>query len=129
MRELDFLYIVTAVCLIFAIWQGIQLFIFQNKLEETNAQVINTSYANPNGTSFRNSKWATVSYNIDGQLYVSAKKIQVPMQTVSGSVVKVKYFRDNPSKLALFSKKKFMVSLCVTLIFFLVTIWYRSQTL
>lgn len=127
MGELIFVCCIAAICLLYSLVQGIQLFLFRNKVMTVKAQVMNISYAVPNKNAFRNSKWATVIYNINGKVYVSEKKIQVPMKTTTGSNVTIRCYKSNPAKLAYFSTKKFFVSFCIGMIFVLIAFWYQRN--
>lgn len=127
MEELIFVCCIAAICLLYCLVQGIQLFLFRDKVMTVKAQVTNISYAVPNKTAFRNSKWATVFYNINGKVYVFEKKIQVPMKTTTGSKITIRCYKNEPEKLVYFSTKKCLVSFCVGMIFLLIAFWYQRS--
>ncbi len=71
----------------------------------------------------RNSKWAVVSYEVDGRLVQSGNRIQVPMTSQVGSFVHVRYDKQEPEKLYAFSLGRMAVAFLVAVVcFFIVRI-------
>lgn len=103
----------------FAVWQGLQLVRYKNKTKTVDANVIYSAYAFPKGSKY-NSKWATVSYFVQGKRYVSKRKIQVPLTADIGSIIKIRYYEANPNKIAEFSPKKFYISFIIGVLFFII---------
>ena len=68
---------------------------------------------NPETAKARNSKWAIVSYTVDGKVYQSQNRVQVPMAQQVGSTVKVRYDRLSPEKLYSFSMLRIAVSILI----------------
>lgn len=73
---------------------------------------------NPETARHRNSKWAIVSYKVDGKTYQSRNRIQVPMASQIGSTVNVRYDKFDPEKLYSFSMLRMIVSLFIAVICF-----------
>ena len=71
-------------------------------LKETNGTNRRYDYffqtINPENSKFRNSKWATVSYKVNGRTYQSQNCIQVPMASQIGTTITVRYDTQNPEK-------------------------------
>ena len=68
---------------------------------------------NPETAKARNSKWAKVSYTVDGKTYQSENRVQVPMALQVGSTVKVRYDKLNPGKLYSFSLLRIVISFLI----------------
>lgn len=51
-RNIYFINIIIAVISIFVLWQGIQIIFMTSKTKETQATIIETKFANANGTKF-----------------------------------------------------------------------------
>ncbi len=118
-NEFYFLMAAGIICLLFSLWQGMQLLIFAKKTDTVRAIVTEISYSIPNQTKFRNAKWARVSFASNQMLYAPEKRIQVPFTTEIGDKIIVRYFIKNPNKLAEFSFLKFSIPLLLAILFFL----------
>ena len=79
-RDTIFLYVIAAIALCFGLINCIQFFLKGNKTAETVGTIISFKTINPENSKFRNSKWATVSYKVNGRTYQSQNCIQVPMR-------------------------------------------------
>ena len=88
-RDTIFLYVIAAIALCFGLINCIQFFLKGNKTAETVGTIISFKTINPENSKFRNSKWATVSYKVDGRTYQSQNCIQVPMASQIGTTVTV----------------------------------------
>ena len=111
-RDTIFLYVIAAIALCFGLINCIQIFLKGNKTAETVGTIISFKTINPENSKFRNSKWATVSYKVNGRTYQS----QVPMASQIGTAVTVRYDTQNPEKLYSFSILRIIVSLIVAAI-------------
>ena len=118
-RDFIFINVIILICLLFVLWQALQMIVFHGKTESTEAVITDTAYANPNRTPFRNSKWATVSYKADGEKYISKKRIQVAMNANVGEKVEIKFLKKSPNIIVSFSYKRLLIGLVITLIFLL----------
>ena len=102
-RDTIFLYVIAVIALCFGLINCIQFFLKGNKTAETVGTIISFKTINPENSKFRNSKWATVSYKVNGRTYQSQNCIQVPMASQIGTTVTVRYDTQNPEKLYSFS--------------------------
>jgi len=78
---------------------------------------------NPETAKARNSKWAKVSYNVNGKSYQSANRIQVSMTSQIGTPVTVRYDIFNPEKLYSFSVSRIIVSLIIATVCIIVAVF------
>lgn len=117
-NEMIFLYVISAVAFCFGLVDAVQFLLKHNKTAQTFGTIISIKMPNPETAKHRNSKWATVSYKVDGKTYQSRNRIQVPMASQIGSTVKVRYDRFTPEKLYSFSILRIIVSLLIAAICF-----------
>ncbi len=122
-NEVIFLYILTAASLCFGLVNVIQFFLNHKKTAQTVGTIMSIKMPNPDTAKNRNSKWATVSYKVDGRIYQSQNRIQVPMTSQIGSTVKVRYDKFYPEKLYSFSILRIVVSFVIAVICFLVAVF------
>lgn len=92
------------------------------RVEKADAEIIKTRYANKNGTHFRNSQWAVVKYKAEGRNIVSDNMIQVSMYAKEGDTVMVKYYKNNPQRLAVFSAKRCVTAFIITGVFIIIRV-------
>ena len=118
-----FLYIIAAAALCFGLINCIQFLLKRNRTEQTTGTIISIKMPNPETAKTRNSKWAQVSYTIDGKSYQSQNRVQVPMVLQVGSTVKVRYDKLNPEKLYSFSLLRITVSILVAAICILTAVF------
>ena len=69
------------------------------------------------------SKWAKVSYKVDGKTYQSQNRIQVPMALQIGSTVKIRYDKFNPEKLYSFSLLRIVISILIAAVCILAAVF------
>lgn len=115
-RDTIFLYVIAVIALCFGLINCIQFFLKGNKTAQTVGTIISFKTINPENSKFRNSKWATVSYKVNGRTYQSQNCIQVPMASQIGTTITVRYDTQNPEKLYSFSILRIIVSLIVAAI-------------
>lgn len=115
-KDIVFLYIIAVAALCFGLINGIQFLLRRNRTAQTVGTVISIKTPNPETTKFRNSKWATVLYKVNGRTYQSRNRIQVSMASQIGTPVTVRYDTHNPEKLYSFSVLRIVVSLLVAAI-------------
>lgn len=109
-NESVFLYILGAVALCFGIANLICLLLKYNRTDRTVGTIMSIKMPNPETAKTRNSKWATVSYKVDGRIYQSQNRIQVPMASQIGSTIKIRYDKLTPEKLYSFSVLRIVIS-------------------
>lgn len=114
--DIIFLYLIAVVSLVFAIFNGICFLIKRNKTVQTVGTIISITSPNPEIAKARNSKWAKVSYKVDGRNFTSKNRVQVPMTAEIGSSVTIRYDIEQPDKLYSFSLLRILIALCITVI-------------
>lgn len=118
-----FLYIIAAIAMCFGLINCIQFLLKRNKTAQTTGTIISIKMPNPEAAKARNSKWAKVSYMVDGKSYQSQNRVQVPMALQVGSTVKVRYDKFNPEKLYSFSLLRIAVSILIAAICILAAVF------
>lgn len=121
--DMLFLYIIAALALCFALINSIQFLLKRNKTAQTTGTIISIKMPNPETAKARNSKWAKVSYMVDGKHYESQNRIQVPMALQVGATIKVRYDKSNPEKLYSFSLIRIVISILIAAICILTAIF------
>lgn len=111
-----FLYAIATAALCFGLINCIQFLLKRNRAAQTTGTIISIKMPNPETAKARNSKWAKVSYNVNGKSYQSANRIQVSMTSQIGTPVTVRYDIFNPEKLYSFSVSRIIVSLIIAAI-------------
>lgn len=96
-KDVIFLYIIAIACIIFTLIEGISLILMNGKTATAIGTIVDIETAVSG--SKNNSKWAVMRYNVDGRTYTSCNRIQVPMSSVVGSQIQVRYCIDQPTKL------------------------------
>ena len=128
-RNIVFINLIIIVIFIFVIFQGLQIVLFSKKTKEVNATIVETIFANANGTKFRNSKWALVSYKVGDNTVISKNRIQVPMEAKRGQKIKIRYYRNSPEIIASFSIKKFLIGIFIGIIFIVLRVTFQKGIL
>lgn len=118
-----FLYIIAAIALCFGFINCIQFLLKRNKTAQTTGTIISIKMPNPETAKARNSKWAKVSYTVDGKSYQSQNRVQVPMALQVGSTVKIRYDKFNPERLYSFSLLRIAASILITAICILAAVF------
>ena len=121
-NDVLFINVIIVITLLYSLIQGCQLIFMGGRVEKADAKIIKTRYVNKNGTNFRNSQWAVVAYKADGRNIVSDNMIQVSMYAKEGDMVMVKYYKNNPQKLAVFSVKKCVTAFIITCVFIIIRV-------
>ena len=128
-RNIVFINLIIIVIFIFVIFQGLQIVLFSKKTKEVNATIVETIFANANGTKFRNSKWALVSYKVGDNTVISKNRIQVPMEAKRAQKIKIRYYRNSPEIIATFSIKKFLIGIFIGIIFIVLRVTFQKGIL
>ena len=115
-KDIIILYIIAALSACFGLINCIQFLIKRNKTAQTVGTIISYKMPNPETAKARNSKWAQVSYKVNGRNYQSQNRIQVPMASQIGSTVTIRYDMSNPEKLYSFSILRVTVSFFITIV-------------
>lgn len=122
-KDTIFLYIIAAIALCFGLINCIQFLMKRNRTAQTVGMIISIKTSNPETTKFRNSKWAIVSYKVNGKTYQSQNRIQVPMASQVGTPVSLRYDTHNPKKLYSFSVLRIVSSLFIAAISIVIAIF------
>ena len=80
MRDTIFLYIVAILAFGFGLINFIPYWLKRNQTAQVVGTIISIKTPNPQNSKFRNSKWATLSYKVNGKNYQSQNRIQVPIR-------------------------------------------------
>lgn len=112
-NEVIFISIIAFLAFGFCVVNAVSFFMFKNHSKKAQGTIISFKTLNPLTEKMRNSKWATVTYNVAGKNYISQNQIQVSMTADIGSHVQVRYNIDQPDKLYHFSVKRIVVSALV----------------
>ena len=118
-----FLSVIAAAALCFALINCVQFLLKRNRTAQTTGTIISIKMPNPETAKARNSKWAKVSYMVDGKSYQSRNRVQVPMALQEGATVKVRYDKSNPEKLYSFSMLRIAVSVLIAAICILAAVF------
>ena len=100
-KEIIFMSVIALFAFGFCLTNIASFLINRSHSKETQGTIISFRTINPSTEKMRNSKWATVSYNVAGKNYISQNQIQVSMTADVGSVVQIRYH---------FSVKRIIVS-------------------
>ena len=109
-KEIIFMSVIALFAFGFCLTNLASFLIHRSHSKETQGTIISFRTINPSTEKMRNSKWATVSYNVAGKNYISQNQIQVSMTADVGSVVQIRYDIFQPEKLYHFSVKRIIVS-------------------
>lgn len=121
-NDVLFINAIIVITLLYSLIQWGQLIFMGGRVEKADAEIIKTRYANKNGTNFRNSQWAVVKYKAEGRNIVSDNMIQVSMYAKEGDTVMVKYYKNNPQRLAVFSAKRCVTAFIITGVFIIIKV-------
>lgn len=69
--------------------------------KSTRGIIILTDTAVPEQMKKNNSRWAFIEINIDGERYISGKRLQVPMHNKIGDFIEVIYDEKNPENMVI----------------------------
>lgn len=113
-----------AFCIAYSVHQYISFMMNKRLISYTMATIIDTNTALPETMKKNNSRWARVSFRVDGRDYISSSRIQVSMNDSIGDQIKIAYYKDNPSDLFTPNLKKAGISfvigiLCTAIMFYL----------
>lgn len=112
-EETLFLYLIAAVSFLFAFYNAFRFFTKRSQTAQTTGTIISITSPNPETAKARNSKWAKVTYRVNGNSYTSQNRVQVPMTAQIGSSVTVRYDLKQPERLYSFSLTRIFVSVLI----------------
>ena len=112
-KDAIFLYAIAAVAVCFALVNALLLLLKRGKTGQTIGTISSIKMPNVEMAKARNSKWAEITYTVDGKTYRSKNRIQVSMTSQIGDSVTVRYDVKYPEKLYSFSASRIIASLLV----------------
>ena len=123
-QAIVFFGVVAAFFIVYSAYQYISFMMNKELISYTMATIIDTNTALPETMEKNNSRWAVVSFRVDGKEYISSSRIQVSMNNSVGDQIRIAYYKDNPSDLFTSSLKKAGISFvigisCTALMFYL----------
>lgn len=107
-----------ALCAAYGVYQLIRLLRSRGNTAGVQAVVMSVSTVMPERVRRNNSKWALVSYRVNGVTYSPGARIQVPMSAAAGSLVTVRYCLNDPGKVVTFSWARLVVAAAATAVLF-----------
>ena len=116
MRETVFLYIIAILALGFGLVNFIQFLMKRGQTAQTVGTILSIKNTNPQNPKYRNSKWATVTYKVNGKTYQSQNRIQVPIAAQVGTTIPIRYDINHPEKLYSFSVSRIVVSFLIAVV-------------
>lgn len=118
-----FMIMIGVLALLYSIHQFTMFIINKNKIAYTDGIILKLNTAVPETMKKNNSKWAIVSYKVDGKEIISENKIQVSMNSNLGDSLKIVYYVDNRSKLFTATLKKAIIFLGISVISCIIAIF------
>lgn len=110
------LYAIAAAAACFALVNAFMLLLKYGKTAQTTGIISSIKMPNAEMAKARNSKWAEITYTVDGKTYRSKNRIQVSMASQVGDSITVRYDMEHPEKLYSFSVSRIIISLLVAAI-------------
>ena len=115
-NETIILYVIVVLSLLFASFNGVCMFIKRGKTSQTMGTIVSITSPSPETAKVRNSKWAKVTYRVNDKIYISLNRVQVPMTSQVGSLIKIRYDTTQPEQLYSYSLLKILVALFIAAI-------------
>lgn len=112
-KDAMILYAIAAIAVCFALVNAFMLLLKREKTAQTIGIISSIKMPNAEMAKARNSKWAEITYTVDGKTYRSKNRIQVSMTSQIGDSVTVRYDVEYPEKLYSFSASRIIASLLV----------------
>lgn len=122
-QDIVALYVIAVVALCFGLVNCIQFLLKRNKTAQVVGNIISIKMPNPETAKSRNSKWAIVSYKVNGKNYQSKNRIQVPMASQVGWFITVRYDKSDPERLYSFSGTRIIISFLVAAVCMLAAVF------
>lgn len=112
----------------YSVVEGIRYYRVRNCIRTINGVIHNLTTASAESMRLYNSKWAKVSFTVDGIIIVSENRIQVPMSSKVGDKITVKYDVNNPKRIITVSVQRMILFLSIAVAFLLIAfiIWLKA---
>lgn len=118
-----FLAAVAVLAVLFAVYNLVCTARNRRRAVYVTGTVVAVRTAIPETMRKNNSKWAAVSYRINGRSYISGTYVQVPMACQIGSRVRVCCNKENPEELYVFSFRRAGISFAVAAACIAAAVW------
>jgi len=115
-KDTIFLYAIAVAAICFALANAFQFWVKRGRTAQASGIISSIKMPNAEMAKARNSKWAEITYTVDGKAYRSKNRIQVSMASQIGDSVTVRYDMEHPEKLYSFSVSRIIISLLVAVI-------------
>lgn len=119
--------VAAAFSIVYSAYQYISFIMNKDLISYTIATIIDTTTVAPESMKKNNSRWATVSFSVDGKGYISSNRIQVSMNASIGDEIKIAYYKDNPSELFTPSLKKSVIFLGIGVLCMVIMFYIKSN--
>lgn len=129
MKGLFILLLIMGIAFMFySVVEGIRYYRVRNCIRTINGVIYNLTTASAESMRLYNSKWAKVSFTVDGGIIVSENRIQVPMSSKVGDKITVKYDVNNPKRIITVSVQRMILFLSIAVAFLLIAfiIWLKA---
>lgn len=120
-------YIASAILGVISIIEGVSLEKTKGKIGIAKGRILSVHCLCNEAMKVYNSKWATISYFVNGKEYISENRIQVPMSADIGDYIEVKYLIDQPKILYSRSYKRFGILLFASAICILIGYYISTK--
>ena len=107
---------IAAASFCFGLLNCIQLLRNRTHTTKTIGTILSVKTVNPETAKTRNSKWAVLTYRVNGKTYQSENTIQVPMTAEIGSKITVHCDTAHPEKLYPFSWKRIIGAFAIAIL-------------
>lgn len=115
-KDTIFLYAIAVAAVCFALANAFQFLLKRGRTAQAAGIISSIKMPNAEMAKARNSKWAEITYTVNGKTYRSENRIQVSMASQVGDSVTVRYDVEHPEKLYSFSVSRIIISLLVAVI-------------
>lgn len=122
-RDSLFLTGIAVVAVLFAVYNGVCAAWNRRRAVYTTGTVMKVRTVAPETVQKNNSKWALISYRVNGRSYISGKYVQIPMACQIGSRIKVCCNKENPKEVYVPSFRRAGISLAVAAVCIAVVLW------
>lgn len=112
-RDVIVLYIIAGISFSFALFNCILFAIKHGKTMKTNGTIISIKSTNPTNEKWRNAKLAKISYQVNDRKIVSRNRIQVPLASKVGTLITIRYDRNQPERIYSYSVKRIIMGFLI----------------
>ena len=113
-RDVIVLYMIAGVSFSFALFNCILFAIKHGKTMKTSGTIVSIKSTNPMNEKWRNAKLAEISYRVNDRNIVSKNRIQVPLTSKVGTLITVRYDRNQPERIYSYSAKRIITGFLIS---------------